>query len=248
LRFGPIHGLAFGFVAIGVAAAGTPGVVSRLTPQSTEGVVFSAPVAAPVIALSIDDGPSAATASILDVLRENDARASFFVIGEHLLARRGAADRILDDGHELAHHMMRDEPSIRLPADRFTADFERMAALLEEVGGSRLFRPGSGWFNRAMVRTAADRGYRTVLGSVYPFDALIPFPAFLSWYILRGVRPGAILVLHDGPERGPRTVEVLRRVLPELGRRGYRVVTVTELLGLPPAAGPDGITAITAPH
>ncbi|MEX2283412.1 MAG: hypothetical protein WEE89_13095 [Gemmatimonadota bacterium] len=81
-----------------------------------------------------------------------------------------------------------------------------------------------------MVRVAAERGYRTVLGSVYPFDAQIPLPRFLSWYILQTVRPGGIIILHDGPERGPRTAEVLRRVLPALSSRGYQVVSLSELL------------------
>jgi peptidoglycan/xylan/chitin deacetylase (PgdA/CDA1 family) len=81
-----------------------------------------------------------------------------------------------------------------------------------------------------MVSDAAERGYRVVLGSVYPFDAQLAFPGFLAWYVLRNVRPGAILVLHDGAERGGRTAEVLEKVLPVLRERGYRVVTVSELL------------------
>jgi peptidoglycan-N-acetylglucosamine deacetylase len=73
-------------------------------------------------------------------------------------------------------------------------------------------------------------GYRCVLGSVYPFDATIPSAAWATGYILRNVRPGAIVVLHDGGGRGRRTARVLAEVLPELRRRGYRVVSLSELV------------------
>jgi peptidoglycan/xylan/chitin deacetylase (PgdA/CDA1 family) len=85
-----------------------------------------------------------------------------------------------------------------------------------------------------MVAYAAKLGYRTVLGSVYPFDAQVPFPKVSTWYMRQLIGPGSVLVLHDGPERGPRTAEVLRALLPELRARGFRVVTVSTLMELGP--------------
>jgi peptidoglycan/xylan/chitin deacetylase (PgdA/CDA1 family) len=193
-------------------------------------VLFSVPTTERVVALTIDDGPSPATDEILRVLREHEASATFFLIGEHLQRSPSAARRILAEGHEVAHHMMTSEPSVRLSRATFLRQFDEMDALLEEVGGSRWFRPGSGWYDDDMVHTVESRGYRLALGSVYPFDAQLPFPRFLSSYLLEHVAPGSILVLHDGPRRGTRTATVLRRVLPELRARGYRVVSLTELL------------------
>jgi peptidoglycan-N-acetylglucosamine deacetylase len=72
-------------------------------------------------------------------------------------------------------------------------------------------------------------GYRCALGSVYPFDATIPSVAWATRYILWNTQPGAIVVLHDGGSRGRRTVRILAAVLPELRRRGYRVVSLSEL-------------------
>ena len=83
-----------------------------------------------------------------------------------------------------------------------------------------------------MVEDAARLGYRTVLGSVYPFDAQVPFPKVSTWYMRQLVGPGSVMILHDGPERGPRTAEVLRVLLPELRARGVRVVSVSKLLEL----------------
>jgi peptidoglycan-N-acetylglucosamine deacetylase len=219
-----------GLGSIGVAAVSLPAAVVALAHRSANGVVFRIDTEEKIVALSIDDGPAAATAEILELLAEHDARATFFVIGEQVRQHPELTRRIRALGHELGHHMMRDEPSIRLEPEAFREDFRALDELLAGYGGSRLFRPGSGWFDQRMIEVAAARGYQTVLGSVYPFDAQLPFAGFTRWYIRRNVAPGSILVLHDGEERGARTVAVLRDILPELRRAGYRVVPVSDLL------------------
>ena len=112
----------------------------------------------------------------------------------------------------------------------FRAQILATGRRLEPLGGTDLMRPGSGWINDRMVAQAAEHGYRVVLGSVYPFDVAVRSAPFLSWYILRNVRPGSIIVLHDGIGRAERTARVLRTVLPALRARGFRVVSVSELL------------------
>jgi len=64
---------------------------------------------------------------------------------------------------------------------------------------------------------------------VYPYDPHVPSVRFAAAYILANARPGAVIVLHEGGARGARAVETLRRVLPALRARGYRVVTLSEL-------------------
>ena len=81
-----------------------------------------------------------------------------------------------------------------------------------------------------MIRVMQRHGYRCALGSVYPFDATIPSISWTTRYILRSARPGAIVILHDAGTRGRRTARVLAEVLPELRRRGYRVVSLSELV------------------
>jgi peptidoglycan-N-acetylglucosamine deacetylase len=102
--------------------------------------------------------------------------------------------------------------------------------LLAPLAPLRWARPGSGWYSRETVAALSRQGYGCALGSVYPWDATIPSSAFASWHILRNVRPGAIIVLHDAGSRGRRTLNTLSTVLPELRRRGYRVVTLSELV------------------
>jgi len=232
--------VAIGLTFLGSAMVTIPNLVVELVRRGSPQVVFSVETPQRVVALSIDDGPSPMTPEILSILDAHGAKATFFVIGDRLEMGIEVARAIVEGGHELGHHMMEDVPSRGLPADVFQERFQEMHELLEPFGGASLFRPGSGWYNDRMLRTAESRGYRTVLGSVYPFDAHLSWTPFLSWFVLQNTGPGSILVLHDGADRGLRTAEVLREVLPELGRRGYQVVTVSTLLALEEDSPPAG--------
>jgi peptidoglycan-N-acetylglucosamine deacetylase len=101
--------------------------------------------------------------------------------------------------------------------------------VLAKYGDVKWARPGSGWYSRTMIGSMTRHGYRCALGSVYPFDATIPSAGFAARYILWHARPGAVIILHDSGGRGRRTAKVLREVLPELRRRGYRLVSLGEL-------------------
>jgi peptidoglycan/xylan/chitin deacetylase (PgdA/CDA1 family) len=189
------------------------------------------PLQAPLVALTLDDGPdSATTPLILAELQRHGARATFFMIAGRVQGREQLVHRVVEAGHELGNHLMQDRPSIRLDAGDFARDLERAHRVLAPYGPLRWARPGSGWYSQAMVATMARQGYRCALGSVYPYDAAIASVGFSVRHILRNVRPGAILVLHDAGARGGRTARVLRTVLPELHRRGFRVVTLSELV------------------
>ncbi|KAL2266593.1 hypothetical protein VTJ83DRAFT_5945 [Remersonia thermophila] len=91
----------------------------------------------------------------------------------------------------------------------------------------RYYRPGSGFFSERIRGVARRLGYRVVLGSIYPHDAQIGWSWINGRHILSMLSPGGIIVCHD---RRSWTEPMLRRVLPEMRRRGYRAVTLTELL------------------
>jgi peptidoglycan/xylan/chitin deacetylase (PgdA/CDA1 family) len=189
-----------------------------------------------LVALTIDDGPDpVSTPLILAELRRQEARATFFLITGRLQGQEPLVRSLVAEGHELGTHFTQDRPSIRLTPRAFEADLLQAQRNLAPWGRLIWARPGSGWYSQAMVGVMRRHGYRCVLGSVYPFDATIPSVGWARRYILRNARAGAILVLHDGGSRGRRTARVLAEVLPELRRRGYRVVSLSELVA---AAGP----------
>jgi peptidoglycan-N-acetylglucosamine deacetylase len=214
----------------GVLLSGPPVWIIDWLAAWYPGCLYRVPVQARIIALTLDDGPDPATTPlILAQLRRYRAKATFFLITERVKSRERLVHQIVAEDHEIGNHFTQDRPSIRLAADQFREDLDQSHQTLAPFGPMRWARPGSGWYSQTMVATMARKGYRCALGSVYPYDAKIPSVAFASWYLRRNVRPGAILVLHDGGARGRRTARVLRGVLPELRRRGYRVVTLSEL-------------------
>lgn len=187
-----------------------------------------------IIALTIDDAPSSHTQQILEVLRAHDAHATFFVIGSQVEGREERLREVIRGGHELGNHAMHDEPSRSLSDELLEAEIYEVRGMLasayadEEVEPpNAYFRPGSGFFSDRMRRLVDKLGYRLVLGSIYPHDPQISYPSVNANHILSMLRPGAIIICHD---RRSWTVPMLQKVLPEAKRRGYRFVTVTELL------------------
>jgi peptidoglycan/xylan/chitin deacetylase (PgdA/CDA1 family) len=187
-----------------------------------------------IVALTIDDGPSEYTEEIIDVLCANDATATFFVIGSYFEGRERVLQRLLSNGNELGNHTLYDEPSWKLPEDELlfqirTVD-EQIALAYNSSGcprPSRYFRPGSGFFTMRMREMIRDLGYKFVLGGIYPHDAQIASSRLNAWHILSLVRPGSIIICHDGR---PWTAPMLRRVLPTLKKRGYRIGSLSRLL------------------
>ena len=235
-------------VAVGLGAAlwTAPRWLVPVVAARAPGCLYDVRTRERVVALTLDDGPDAAhTPALLGVLRAHDARATFFLISGRVRGQEPLVRAVVAGGHEIGNHLTRDEPSARLTPAAFEAALGEAGAVLGRFAPVRWFRPGSGWYTRAMLATAARLGYRCALGSVYPYDPQLPSTRFAAAYILANVRPGAVVVLHEGGARGRRTVETLGRVLPALRARGYRVVTLTELAAArsPEAEGRTRATA-----
>lgn len=219
-----------GLCALGVVALVRPGFIIRWLAKRHPDVLFCTRARDPLVALTVDDAPHPAlTPAILEVLAEHGARATFFLIGRQVPGNEATVRRIVEEGHELGNHLMSDAPSIRLSAEAFEHQLLQTHDLLFRFGPVRWFQPGGGWYNRRMLGQLGRHGYRCALGSVYAYDCHIRSAWYVSRHILRNTRPGSVIILHDGSESRRQTVTVLRRVLPALERRGYRVVTLSEL-------------------
>ena len=197
-------------------------------------VLFQVQAGRKVVALTIDDAPTEFTGQILSLLKENNASATFFVIGNQALQREDVLAEIVSSGSELGNHAMRDEPSISLSSDVLRDQIEQVDQLIDSaydsVNENRLayyFRPGSGVFSQRILDVAASVGHATVLGSIYPHDPFIKYWRLNAWHILSMVRPGAVIICHD---RRSWTLPMLRKVLPALKKKGYEVVTISKLI------------------
>jgi peptidoglycan/xylan/chitin deacetylase (PgdA/CDA1 family) len=184
-----------------------------------------------VLALTIDDSPHAlVTPAVLDILKKHGSHATFFMLGNQVAGNEALVTRVRAEGHEIGNHLMTRVPPIAFFPSQFERRLLRAERLLGLGSGRKLFRPGSAWHSRAMFRSLDRHGYRCVLGSVYPHDTKVPFARIIEAYILRRVFPGCIVILHEGNLRRMRTARILDYVLPRLRARGYRIVTVSELM------------------
>src|SRR5918995_7014208 len=162
-----------GLVSVVVAALLRPGPVVRWLGRRYPDVLFQQVNAGPLVALTFEDSPHAtSTPRILDVLAAHDARATFFMIGEHVAGNEAVVRRLIAEGHELGNHMLSDAPSARLSAAEFERQLLQTHEVLAPFGPVRWFRPGHTWFNRRMLDQIDCHGYRCAMASTYAYEFL----------------------------------------------------------------------------
>ncbi len=191
------------------------------------GLVTHGPRDRDVVALTFDDGPSSFTDAFLDVLREQHAVATFFEIGQEIAGREETMRRLLREGSEIGNHTTHHQP---YPG---YADLETTSGLIESATHFRpcLFRPPDGAEDPVVVEAGAEAGMTTVTWDVDPGDWANPGSDAVYSRVVGAVRPGAIVVMHDGGGTRADTLAALPRIIETLRRRGYRLATVTEMLG-----------------
>ncbi|MEM9987863.1 MAG: chitin deacetylase family protein [Bacteroidota bacterium] len=184
-----------------------------------------------IVALTIDDGPHIDnTPKILEILAQTQSQATFFLITNRVDGAEDLVTEIVRKGHEIGNHLTEDEPSIQLSPEDFEAKLVEAHQTLSKFAPMTWLRPGSGWYTAEMIAIACQHHYQVALGSVFPYDTHAGSVWFASRFILANIHPGSIIVLHDGERRGQRTAETLANVLPVLKQRGYRVVSLSELV------------------
>jgi len=191
------------------------------------GLVTNGPRDRKLVALTFDDGPSDYTDDFLRVLREKDARATFFEVGQVMPGREEVMREILAEGSEIGDHTM---DHVEFP------DYGQIAGAAARIRAYThfqpcLFRPPGGAVDAGVIATAGSLGMRTVNWDVDPRDWSTPGTGAIFAAVVGHVQPGSIVVMHDGG--GPRgeTLAALPQIIDTLRGRGYRFATVTELLG-----------------
>jgi peptidoglycan-N-acetylglucosamine deacetylase len=198
------------------------------------------------VALTFDDGPDPVfTPRVLDILAQFGVRGTFFVIGQRAEQHPELIRAIADTGHEVGNHTYTHRPLWLLSPRRTREEIDRCASVLTAILGQppRYFRPPWGQSNLAAVRHSARVQQQRILWSLRG-EGWLPLakPEMIVRIVARGLHPGAIIDLHDGGgfARTPaRLVAALPDLLRLIHERGYRCVTLSELLPEGPAASSD---------
>lgn len=193
-----------------------------------------------IVALTFDDGPSPVwTPKILDELKKKDIKATFFMIGKHVQEYPEIARRVAQEGHEIGNHAFDHPVFIFSKADKVEKEILANEAIIKHITGqtTKLFRPPKAWLTKQEKREINDLGYKIVLWTLNSKDWAYFDDKYIIQYILKNIRPGDIILFHDsggvfGIEGGDRseTVKTLPQLIDKLKARGYRFVTVTELM------------------
>jgi peptidoglycan/xylan/chitin deacetylase (PgdA/CDA1 family) len=192
------------------------------------------------VALTFDDGPHPRwTASILEILAKNDAKATFFVVGHKAEAHPEVVRAIVQSGHSLGLHSYAHDRLFALRGGRrVRADLERGIAALERITGQRplLFRPPIGHTNPTIARVADALDLVVVGWTIAGRDGIASTrPDDVTARVRRDLRDGAIVLLHDAPERGerePAAVRALPAILDAIFAERLEVVPLSRWMAV----------------
>ncbi|GAA0922312.1 polysaccharide deacetylase family protein [Nonomuraea longicatena] len=189
------------------------------------------------VALTFDDGPGDHTARLLDMLRRRGARATFFVVGQMVVADREHNLRhMLLDGHELGNHSWSHEQLTALSPLGLKFQLKQTQAVVERMTGVRMYlmRPPYGSTDGRVADETRREGLAQILWNVDTFDWRDRSASLVAERAIKA-GPGSIVLMHDIHRT---TVDAMPRILEVLSRRGFAFVTISELYGKhPPAPG-----------
>jgi peptidoglycan/xylan/chitin deacetylase (PgdA/CDA1 family) len=217
----------------------TPTPIPTPTPTPTPTPIEDIPPRQPsgdgqAIALTFDDGPSQYTERILDILKANNSRATFAVLGNRVGSYEQTVQRIIREGSEIMGHSWEHKQLTNLSAEQIKIDLQNTNDAIFRATGIRpiMFRPPYGAYNQTLKDVSKEMGLALINWSVDPEDWKSRNADSVYNAIMSHTHGGSIILCHD---IYPSTVEAMERVIPELIARGYRLVTVSELLGTPQA-------------
>jgi peptidoglycan/xylan/chitin deacetylase (PgdA/CDA1 family) len=201
--------------------------IERLTPN----LVWRVKTDRPLVALSFDDGPDPDfTPQVLELLDKHRAKATFFLIGERAATHPELVRRIRAAGHEVGNHYYMNGATLRHSDRDFVGYLDRTERATGISTPPKLFRPPGGvaWPHQLLL--AREQGYLSVLGSAYPHDPAHPPVWYIRWLVTKNLRPGTIVILHDGIPDPTRSIDALEPILAAGDEKGLHFVSVGTLL------------------
>jgi peptidoglycan-N-acetylglucosamine deacetylase len=183
------------------------------------------------IAITFDDGPHPQyTPKLLEILREHNVKATFFLVGMMAKEYPGLVKAEIAAGHSVGNHTYYHVKLTQIPVGKVAAEIKACDEVIQHITGvsPHLFRPPGGDYNRQVAEVSEAMGYTMVLWTDDPGDYASPGAHTIKVRTLVKVANGGIILLHDGVQQ---TVNVLPQILDLLEKRGYEMVTIDELMG-----------------
>lgn len=179
----------------------------------------------PVIALTFDDGPSKYTKAIIDLLKENDAVATFFVIGNKINLYKNTIRELYQNGNEIGNHSYNHKWLTKITDDELLDQINKTQNIIKETTGftPKLFRPTYGSINKH-IRNQVKLDI--VMWDIDTYDWKTTNPKKIAKKVINNVKDDDIILMHDNHKQ---SYESLKYILPELKKQGYQFVTVSEL-------------------
>lgn len=185
------------------------------------------------IALTFDDGPHPRyTPLILDILKEFDIPATFFVVGSNVEFYPDLIRRIANEGHEIGNHTYHHNHVAKMSLEDLTQDITRCNDAIEKITGARprYFRPPEGVCNKSVQEICNTTNTTIVMWSVDTRDWAHTPIAEICQNVRRNTKNGSIILMHDFIGKNSPTPKALRQIIPMLLELGYEFVTVSQLL------------------
>jgi peptidoglycan/xylan/chitin deacetylase (PgdA/CDA1 family) len=207
----------------------------KATPTPAEPPITfnSVHVDGPYIALTFDDGPSAAlTPKLLDLLAARHLKATFFVVGQNAADHPDILKRAVREGHEIANHSWSHPNLGKMSDEAVRRELQKTDDAIVAAIGKRptLLRPPYGSITANQKKWIHQEfGYRIIIWDVDPLDWKRPGPSVVTARILKETKAGSIVLSHD---IHPPTIEAMPKTFDQLIEKGFKSVTVTELLGM----------------
>jgi peptidoglycan/xylan/chitin deacetylase (PgdA/CDA1 family) len=208
-----------------------------------KGTFYRAKRADKVVALTFDDGPSPEwTPQVLDELKKAQVKATFFMLGNHVERYPEIARRVLAEGHEIGNHTYDHHVLIYYKMEELEKEIKDAEKAIKTVTGqnTRYFRPPKAWLSSREKKKIEEMGYKIVLWSLNSKDWVTYHDKQITSYILKRIQPGDIILFHDSggvftAEGGNRTqtIKTIPRLVKKLEEKGYRFVTISELMAQP---------------
>src|SRR5699024_4696107 len=183
-----------------------------------------------LIALTFDDGPhNEVTERVLNTLDDFDAKATFFMLGQNAEAYPEVAQKVVEQGHEIANHSITHPDLVTLSMDQLRSQLIDSQEQIEAATGKKpiYFRPPYGSYNDNVLQIAKESNQKVIMWSVDTRDWESRNAASINQVVQQYTRPGAILLMHDIHHS---TADALPEMLQYLSDQGYEFVTVSELL------------------